>query len=644
MSFTYTILHILGRDLESGSQQPHTAAMPSLPQETSQSGPESIISYTHGLTGVNISRDRILTNILWFSMIILALIILLVRFVQMGNAHIRHLFTLSSTSQQQNYWSRDYTSFWPHLKKYLLYAPLGRKRHNREIKLSEATNVGTLPSRFHAILLLLYVLSNFIYCILLDYGHKEKAALIAEVRGRTGVLAVVNMIPLILLAGRNNPLIPMLKVSFDTYNLLHRWMGRIVVIESIAHTIAWYVNTTAAQGPDGSSETLTHNRFLQYGLIGTVAMAIILVQSFSIVRHAFYEIFLHLHQLLAFLVILGVYVHIDIADLPQKPYIRAIVAIWVTERCIRLARLAYLNVSRKNGVTKVEVEALDGEACRVTFALPRRVHVRPGTHVYAYLPTVSWWMSHPFSVAWTTPFVPTLDPSSLGIKSSTRPPLSPGSLEKHGSLPTIDRTVPTSVSLVMLARTGMTRTLYDRASAAPSNTLHMTGFVEGPYAGRDKLNSYGTVLLFAGGVGITHQLMALRSLLDGYDSGTVAARKIVLVWSVRSVEQLTWVRSWMDEVLAMPGRREVLKIMLFVTKPRSPREVVSPSNTVLMFPGRCSPRVLVKDEVQGRVGAMAVTVCGPGAFADEVRQAVREEGLSGRGGACIDFVEEAFTW
>jgi predicted ferric reductase len=644
MSFVYTILHGLRRGLESRSQRNQTTDMPAISQDAGQTGSDSVLPYTYGLTGVDVSRDHILTNILWGSMITLAIIMLLVRLVQMGNSHLRHLFTLSSTPQQQIYWSHDYTSFWPSLKKYLLYAPLGKKRHNREIKLSEATNVGTLPSRFHTVLLSLYLLSNLVYCLLLDWTKQERAALIAEVRGRTGVLAVVNMLPLILLAGRNNPLIPLLKVSFDTYNLLHRWMGRIVIIEAIAHTIAWYVNTDAAKGPGGSNQSIAHSQFLQYGLVGTLSMAIILVQSPSVVRHAFYETFLHLHQFLAFLSILGVYVHIDMGNLQQKSIIRAIVVIWVSERCARFFHMIYLNFSRNKGVTKVEVEALEGEACRVTFSLPRRVNVKPGTHVYAYLPSVSWWMSHPFSVAWTAPFQPTLDPSSPTPKTSSRPPPSPASLEKQGSLPQIDRRTPTSVSLVMLARTGMTRTLYNRASAAPSKTIHMTGFIEGPYAGHDKLNSYGTVLLFAGGVGITHQLMALRSLLDGYDAGTVAARKIVLVWSVRSVEQLTWVRSWMDEVLAMPGRRQVLKIMLFVTKPKSPREVVSPSNTVLMFPGRCSPGVLVKDEVQGRVGAMGVTVCGPGAFADEVRQAVRTEGLSGRGGASVDFIEEAFTW
>ena len=47
-------------------------------------------------------------------------------------------------------------------------------------------------------------------------------------------------VPLFLLAGRNNPLIPLLNISFDTYNLIHRWFGRIVILEALAHTLAHY--------------------------------------------------------------------------------------------------------------------------------------------------------------------------------------------------------------------------------------------------------------------------------------------------------------------------------------------------------------------------------------------------------------------
>ena len=96
----------------------------------------------------------------------------------------------------------------------------------------------------------------------------------------------------------------------------------------------------------------------------------------------------------------------------------------------------------------------------------------------------------------------------------------------------------------------------------------------------------------------------------------------------------------MDQVLRMEHRREVLRIQLFVTKPRHRGEVVSNTGSVQMFPGRLNAATILEKEMQERIGAVGVTVCGPGAFADTVRSAVRNVIDQG----CIDFVEEAFTY
>lgn len=50
------------------------------------------------------------------------------------------------------------------------------------------------------------------------------------------------------MATRNNPLINWLNLSFDTFNLLHRWFGRIVVLEAITHTAAYIVGTVNSTG------------------------------------------------------------------------------------------------------------------------------------------------------------------------------------------------------------------------------------------------------------------------------------------------------------------------------------------------------------------------------------------------------------
>jgi predicted ferric reductase len=44
------------------------------------------------------------------------------------------------------------------------------------------------------------------------------------------------------MAGRNNPLISLLNVPFDSFNMMHRWLGRLAVLEAIAHTLCWMIN------------------------------------------------------------------------------------------------------------------------------------------------------------------------------------------------------------------------------------------------------------------------------------------------------------------------------------------------------------------------------------------------------------------
>lgn len=50
----------------------------------------------------------------------------------------------------------------------------------------------------------------------------------------------------------------------------------------------------------------------------------------------------------------------------------------------------------------------------------------------------------------------------------------------------------------------------------------------------DSLGSYGTVVLIAGGIGITHPVPFIKDLVEGYANGTIATRRVVLVWVVQS--------------------------------------------------------------------------------------------------------------
>ncbi|KAL8705402.1 MAG: hypothetical protein Q9201_001474 [Fulgogasparrea decipioides] len=590
-------------------------------------------NFTHGLTGVNLQMDDVTSYTLWLSIIAVCLVVVVSRLVQGSVAQLRHLFNLRTDPVQQAYWSRNGTVMWPWLKKRFVYAPLFKKRHNRNFQVGRL-NMGTLPSRFHTSLLTLYIISNMVYCCFINYKSCNKTAILAELRGRTGHLAFVNMMPLIVFAGRNNALIPLLRVSFDTFNIFHRWIGRLVVIEAVAHTFAWMaakdIADKVAHRHNGMMLAFQDSPFLSWGLASLLAMVFIFFQASSAIRHMAYETFLHLHQLLAFIAFLGAAIHGRMGELPLTNYVYGTIALWFLERIIRWSHIIYRNFGLSSS-TRVTVEALP-EACRVIFHLKRPWQVRPGCHVYAHFPTLTWSLSsHPFSIAWyDTPPTPYRSLEDEKLPSTIKDLTSP--------LPS--RTTTTSITLIMSKKEGMTAKLHARARASPTGIINIRGYIEGPYGGLESLHSYGTIILFAGGVGITHQLPLVRSLLQSYNDATSAVRKIVLVWSVKSQDSFDWVHPWMTEIFQMPHRREVLKVLLFVTKPRHAGDVVSRSNQVKMFGGRCKPERIVEEEFEKRVGAMAVTVCGPGALADEVRMSVRERVEEG----VVDFVEESFSW
>lgn len=583
-----------------------------------------LYAWSRGLEGVDQTGNYLWMHVLLGSFVALCAATFALRLARAGQAYLRHT-TCIGGAPNQNFWRLNRSAWWTWIKKDLEYAPLWKARHNREIQLSSAVSIGTLPSRFHTLLLVSFLICNIAYMLVLPWHISQSHSVVAALRGRAGMLAMYNMIIGTLFALRNNPLIPILQVSYDTFNLLHRWCMRLFTMLTVVHALCWFDNTYAAGQWKAVKWSLATVSSYQWGFTATIIFIVMIAVAWSPIRHAWYETFINFHRLFAVLGFVGVYRHLLDHNLPQLPWMQAVFILWALEYVARIFSITWYNVGR-HGVTTVTVEALPSEACRVTFNLVRPWRPRAGCHAHFYLPSIGYWSSHPFSVAWadTVASRPT-DPEKLQPTVHEDP-------TAHA----------TSVSMVIRARSGFTRTLYNKASAQKDNVYTATGLIEGlgTYGAPRSLRSYGTVVLFAGGVGITHQTMYVRDLVSGFCAGTAATRKVVLCWSIPNSESLSWVQPWMDQILKMPGRKECLQIKLFVTKPRRHGDLISGSGTVQMFPGRCNPLTVLQAETKDQVGAMAVTVCGPGAFADSVRQAARSVVEN----TVVDFIEEAFTY
>ncbi|KAH8708564.1 ferric reductase [Phaeosphaeriaceae sp. PMI808] len=536
---------------------------------------------------------------------------------------VRYIRLLSCLNNDTQRYFATPNIYYAKFKKSCLDAPLFKTRHHKEFKLSAAIGMGTLPSRLQTFFLVGYFAVNVGFCVWrIDYSSFSAGA--SELLSRTGILAVINMIPLFLLAGRNNPIIKLTGISFDTMNLVHRWFGRIVVLEAIAHAVCWMSNKVHTKGWIAVQTSINKSTFIMAGFIGTCAFVFLLIQSPSPIRHSFYEVFLHGHIIGAALALGAVWVHLE--GRPQQFMLYGVLSLWVMERSLRFYRLITLNVG--SGGTKADVEVLPGDALRVTVRMARPWSFRPGQHAYLYMPSIGLWTNHPFSVAWSEEEQDLA--SSSGIADEKGLPMSRQDILEQNK---------TSMSFIIRRRTGFTDKLFQKADLSAAGRFSTSAFVEGPYGGED-LSSYGTVMLWAAGIGITHQVPHVRDLVAGYANGTVATRRLTLVWIIQSPEHLEWIRTWMTQILSMPRRREILKILLFVTRPRRQGEIHSPSSSVQMFPGRPNVQSLVDQEMQEGIGAACVSTCSTGSLADELRRAVRNREMQWN----VDFREESFSW
>lgn len=121
--------------------------------------------------------------------------------------------------------------------------------------------MGTIPTRLETLLIFAYIALNAVFCVVTIHWSQGLATSLRALTKTTGTLAVVNLVPLVITAGRNNPLVSILRIPFDTFNLMHRWLGRMIVVQAVVHSLAVIVNMGQHSKDSGLSQKsrwLTH--------------------------------------------------------------------------------------------------------------------------------------------------------------------------------------------------------------------------------------------------------------------------------------------------------------------------------------------------------------------------------------------------
>jgi NAD(P)H-flavin reductase len=97
----------------------------------------------------------------------------------------------------------------------------------------------------------------------------------------------------------------------------------------------------------------------------------------------------------------------------------------------------------------------------------------------------------------------------------------------------------TTMSILIKGKDGFTKKLLQKAEDSPEGRIKAMALAEGPFGGIHSLSSYGTLLLVAGGIGITHPMSYLHEVVTNFSSKNSATRKVHLVWMIRSLGKIS---------------------------------------------------------------------------------------------------------
>lgn len=138
---------------------------------------------------------------------------------------------------------------------------------------------------------------------------------------------------------------------------------------------------------------------------------------------------------------------------------------------------------------------------KVDIELERLIRVRAGQHIWLRIPSAShtsFAESHPFAIAsWEH----TQDGNTI-------------------------------LTLLVDVRAGFTRKLKMLANTESTNTQRFNAYIEGPYGLPLRAEEYGTVILYATGIGIGAQLATVKHLLESREAGTAKTQRVTLLWEV----------------------------------------------------------------------------------------------------------------
>lgn len=446
-----------------------------------------------------------------------------------------------------------------------------------------------------------------------------------------------------IFAGRNNIFIWLTGWSFQTFNIFHRHIARLAVVQAIVHSISYSV----LEASEGQLTASWKENYWYMGGVATIAMCLLLVVSSMFFRQHTYEVFLLLHIGFSVLTLVGLFYHVAIFDGEYNPYLWTLVAIWGFDRTARLARWAYCNLNIRfwrGPKTTTAIASYDAGADLIRLSvIPGSNALKPGTgqHYFLYhFRQLLGWENHPFTLATfsdgTISEVATIQ-AEIGLESK-----SSATKETTSSEVSSLEVQQSSRYMTFLIRpyAGWTKRLKNQCVRSNTGSLSFNMCIEGPYGHRSPLYTFENVLFVVGGTGISGALPYLQEYLEGTRKTSVTSN-IRLAWAAKQSLMLQSLAN--RELRPFAGRSEV-EIELHCT--REQETSVSKATGFVdqqnLHFGRPDVVRTIVDFVESTpLGErVAVLACGPAGMADDARAAVHKVLKGGK--RSVEYFEETF--
>jgi ferredoxin-NADP reductase len=419
-------------------------------------------------------------------------------------------------------------------------------------------------------------------------GHPELKTIRTGFGGwgdRVGALAYALTPLTIALCSRESVLSLITGIPYQHFNFLHRWIGRVIFIQSFLHTLVWTLVEGRFYQPQPDIYTsFIKQKYIVWGIVAQIMITFLYIFSTSwAIRWTGYEFFKKTHALIGILYLGACWGHWD----KLACWMIASLIIVLGDFGIRFLRTALLHVGYRKGKPGLGYHSANAtvqhygddedSVVRIDFDFKQSAW-KPGQHFYLCFPALNIWQSHPFT------------PSSL--------PDGRSDIQHH--------------TYLIRERSGITAQLARIAKATGGDSCTTSVILTGPYGGSSTDEAASSNLLaVAGGTGVTSVLPTLQDTFTIAQTGIL--RAVDFVWVVRKIQDLAWItpeltelKSWMSS-----GKAGGLRMRIFVTRETAPLETTTSSTSSISEKGKgcCSKRA--KGEKTGVVVSSSDDLAAP---------------------------------